>query len=161
MGYKFGTSDVDNVMIGTQQVDKIYMGSTLVWEHAIAPDHEWNFDTGVDGWSNCTWYNGGFTTGAVYSYGTLQSSTISGMSSGRVVLMFHPDFSGTGGVNSVSVSLGGNTVTVDVDYDTGWVELEFPGLTASGDSTSGVFVSYSASGDYNAPYFDDVKLYFD
>lgn len=37
MALNLGSGPVDNIMLGDQQVDKVYLGSSLVWEHSTAP----------------------------------------------------------------------------------------------------------------------------
>ena len=40
MGLNLGSLPVDNFMLGSQQVDRIYKGSDLVWEHSTSPVFE-------------------------------------------------------------------------------------------------------------------------
>ena len=158
MGYKFGTSDVDNVMIGTEQVDKIYMGDVLVWSNETVALYTFDVDRQGFTGNNVNWGSGyGKEGGGLRMDGSSVNKT-GVMALKKVRFWFKHDFSNYGAVTSLNI-VAGNSVNVPIDssYYNVWKQIE---VELSPSSTPPFMFSISpvVGGDYGYSYIDNIEF---
>ena len=165
MGFKFGSSDVDNVMFGSQQVDKIYRGETLVWQNEVVIA-EYDFTSGAQGWfANIVWDSGNgvgdspclkYTSG--YSVTAWSPALNFEPATYKVEFDIYQDSNGNiGGLTDVIVTW--DTVSDNISAGLGdqWNHY-IATITQTKNYSDPIHIQINRGGDYGYTWLDNVKI---